>query len=698
MVVQRYFFPCWFLLVLVACQLPVREAYAAFEGPATANTASADIVTSLAAIASADDGTPFITFGQPFVAGDVARSQTIRVETLGGRVLPTQVDWKTSHPDGSWRFGVVTVALPAMKDGKRLQLRLRRVSENPGATPQSGAAAPRQPFDSRVQLRIDGEDYSASFADLWAEKRPEVWLDGPLVKEWRVQGPVRAAGRAHDRIEAYFTLRQYSGSDDARLEVLLENTWTFKPQPRNVEYGVNISINGQTVYESPVLVHTDHARWRRTFMAGGTPTPHVQHDLAYLVATGTIPNYDRSLRIPSATVANLYQRYIASDRNPMGISIVTNPMAQSGGRPDIGPLPLWTVMHLLTMDPRMAQVSNSVGELAGSWPIHLRDEATGLPVSIEDHPNLTTHFNLLDWKKNPLPEAEYGEYPNNLRADWTHQPSLAFVPFLLTGDYYYLEELQFWSAWNPLRTSPDYRGKDKGWYKWTQVRGQAWSLRTLAQTAYITPDNHPMKAYWNRQLQNNIDWYLARYPDNPEANKLGFLVGYMPYNKGRGLAPWQDDFFTWAMGYVVGLGFERARPMLEFKARFPVGRMTAPGYCWALGAIYTLNVRDSKSAPFYDTFAKAYAESAKPEIAQADCASQQMASRLGKGYRAGDMSGYPWSEQGFPANMQPALAAAVDAGVPNAEKAWMQFESRTTKPDYATYPNWAIVPKADAPR
>jgi hypothetical protein len=57
------------------------------------------------------------------------------------------------------------------------------------------------------------------------------------------------------------------------------------------------------------------------------------------------------------------------------------------------------------------------------------------------------------------------------------------------------------------------------------------------------------------------------------------------------------------------------------------------------------------------------------------------------------MYGYPWSPQGFPSNMQPALASAVDQGVPHAKEAWRIFMQRTTKPNYSGYPNWDIVPR-----
>src|SRR5699024_1514533 len=129
----------------------------------------------------------------------------------------------------------------------------------------------------------------------------------------------------------------------------------------------------------------------------------------------------------------------------------TNAMGQAGGRRDIGPLPAWAVLRLLTGDPRMIQVDNTVGVLAGSWPVHYRDETTGRPVSLERYPDLSTHPNLSNWSENPLSAIHCGgDCSGKLKPDAAHQPSMDFVPYLLTGDYYYLEELQFWTAWNPL--------------------------------------------------------------------------------------------------------------------------------------------------------------------------------------------------------------------------------------------------------
>ena len=52
---------------------------------------------------------------------------------------------------------------------------------------------------------------------------------------------------------------------------------------------------------------------------------------------------------------------------------------------------------------------------------------------------------------NPRPPGP-GQIP--LIPDNAHQPSLAYVPYLLTGDRYYAEEMAFWANYGMLRTDP----------------------------------------------------------------------------------------------------------------------------------------------------------------------------------------------------------------------------------------------------
>ena len=62
--------------------------------------------------------------------------------------------------------------------------------------------------------------------------------------------------------------------------------------------------------------------------------------------------------------------------------------------------------------------------------------------------------------------------------------------------------------------------------------------------------------------------------------------------------------------------------------------------------------------------------------------------------QAGEMSGYPYSATGLPANFQIGVAAAADSSLLNAKAAWIIFQSRSVKPTapnaYNNYPNFAV--------
>ena len=78
----------------------------------------------------------------------------------------------------------------------------------------------------------------------------------------------------------------------------------------------------------------------------------------------------------------------------------------------------------------------------------------------------------------------------------------------------------------------------------------------------------------NNIVNNNLDWYNSNYTNNPGTNKLGVITnGYVfAYNDGHGLAPWQDDFFTSAIGHAAELGFTKANALLtrEYRKGFEV--------------------------------------------------------------------------------------------------------------------------------
>jgi hypothetical protein len=643
-----------------------------------------------------------VTFGQPFRPGDIPKSMTLGARLKNGKTVPIQLDKKAANPDGSLRHGVITLELPDLKAGAADVVQLYTKKPAKPAPALSIHDLPKK-LNAMVNLNIDGDVYTASTAKLSKKGKVKRWLSGPLVDDWIVSGPFTdSKGKTNPHLLAQFSVRYYPQAHTGRISVTVENDWTYVPDPQEITYDAQIEIAGHAVYTRKDLHHYWNTRWRKVFWWPKNPGLFVQHDIDYLRATHAISYYDPSLKISGHAIAKLYRRFKRSDTAPEGSSIVTKYMGATGGRGDIGPLPRWACLYVLSMDPRAKEVTWRTADLAGSWPIHWRDKKTGLPISLKNHPRLSVHQNLRYKTSAAVAKPKHWPYrhgiKNRLRPDDSHEPALAYIPYLLGGDYYYLEELEFWAAYNPLYTSPEYRGYSKGLLKWLQIRGQAWTLRTLARTAWVAPDDDPLKDTFLSELKANLDWYDKHYANNPHANKLGIVLHYTPsdYFKGLGQAPWQDDFFTWAISYIEELGFKRAAPMARWKGKFPVGRMTAPGFCWIQGSAYALKLRNSRSSPLYDSFAQVWSNSVGKKKKSVKCGSQAMANLYGKHpgqYKAGDMAGYPWSPQGFPSNMQPALAAAVDQGVPHAKEAWRIFMQRTTKPDYSGYPNWDIVPR-----
>lgn len=641
-----------------------------------------------------------VTFGQVFAPGHVLPAQTVTGRLADGSTLPLDVDIKARHPDGSARHAIISAALPSLPAGATVALGLATKNAPAASAPVSPAALLAAGFTSSVAIDMNGQKYTASADALLRSGKYKGWLSGAQTNEWLASAPlVSEAGVPHPHLTARFAIRA-TGTANARVDVTVESGWDYVEGPQNFKYNAKILVGGATVYEKPDLVHYHHARWRKMFWWGATPQVHIRHNIGYLIGTKAVANYDRSINFPESRLAALKSGWTGAKTEPMGVGMANRYMPSTGGRDDIGLLPGWATTYLLTMDARAKEVTLGTADLSGSWGSHYRDKITDRPVSLFDYPAMTVLGHRPDtW--NEAKRRFEGFPPCAVGADCAtpnihdaaHQPNLAYLPYLVTGDYYYLEELQFWGMWNSYMENPGYRLWGRALLKADQVRGQAWALRSLAEAAYITPDADPLKAQFAYFVDSNFDWYNAEYSNNAAANKLGVLTnGYaVVYDNGTGLAPWQDDFFTSAVGHAAELGYEKAKPLLAFKAKFPIARMTAPGACWIDGAIYAMKVRNSLTAPVFATMAEAYQASHTAEFNKLGCGSTEMAASLN--LRVGEMTGYSSSVVGYPSNMQPAMAYAASAGGAAGAAAWTVFISRSVKPDYSVGAQFAIIPR-----
>jgi hypothetical protein len=661
-----------------------------------------------------------LTFGEPFRNGEIPHGDTV-VAYSDGQPLPTQTDIKARNPDGSVRHAILTVELPSLAGRASVPLNFRAIpdSEQPTHGHLSLDDILQTGFDASVILDIAGEPWHLDARELLGDAQAQslckpygrdcnLWLSGPLVSEWVVGGPVLDVhGKPNPHIAVYFAVRAYGPAPvhRVRVDVIVENDWAYAPDPQNVTYDATIRVNGRAVYTIDHLEHYVQARWHKVFWWGKSDPVYAQQDSEYLQATRAVPRYE-NVEISPQVLKSAVQR--AKRRcAPMKPCDQTKNQANAGAQAAIGPLPRWTSAYVIDPNPEAYEWMLANSDALGSYGIHYREQRTGKPVSVEDHPCVTLERRA-EFSRCPVEPHGDDNFPrckdrcrSPLRANISHHPSPAYVAYLVTGDWYYLEELKFWADWVEFKQNPRYRGYTKGMIYHANPRGQAWSLRTLGYAAYILPDRDPLKMFLNDAVENNIKWYNERYTDNPSANALHVLtwdaLSYTMHGKQEtGIATWQHSFFTWSVGNLRDLGFPGADKLLEWMGAFQVNLMTSPDFCWIVASAYALQVRDTNHSPLYDTLGQVYVNTF-PAFKNVACNSSDMAEIVAKwdGYRPSKnvMLGHGRSPTGFPANFQIGLAAAADSNIPNAKKAWSIFANRSGKPSYAHSPQFAVIPR-----
>ena len=629
---------------------------------------------------------PF-TFGQVFKAGAVPKGSSVVARLGDGTAVPLQVDAKATHADGSLRHAVLSgrVAMLPARGDQVLTLSLGpRAAGEPIALSELLASG----YDTSVTLNVGGTIYTASARQALAAPKLKTWLSGPIVSEWLAMMPVRnASGANHPHLTAYFHVRAYAGMKQVRTDVVIENNWAFVPKPGNFEYTVKINVPDQPQY-SNAMTHYSAARWHKRLWWGSDPQVYAKLDKTYLQDTKAIPKYEDVQ--PSERFLNSVRR----STEPMNNGDHTPNMDETGYQPGIGPLPQWDAVYAVSTDVRALDYMLANADGGGAYSIHLRDEKTGLPISIDDYPNTS----LVD-PESSKPVIPTGPRSIYFEGQWSsHQPSIGFLPYVVTGDYYYLEEMQFWSAYNLIWTNAEYRNRERGWFYTGSIRGQAWAYRSLAQAAYITPDAHPYKAYLLDKLRHNIgrDTYLYVTPGGPHKNNLGAMYSY----DGNDTYLFFDYFMSWTVQYLVDLGFTEAVPFRDYKMKWPIGIMgNGPDeFCFQAAPQFKWQAGPSGTSTFYPDFKTVFAKTV-PGADPARCGTSAMSDFLSKKFEvkvAGPNGtvGDQTSTTYWYAQMQAALAAAYDSGVPGGKQAWERGQASKVHPDFKDNPIWAVVPRS----
>lgn len=482
------------------------------------------------------------------------------------------------------------------------------------------------------------------------------------------------------------------------------------------DYGTLFPILKTPVPYRPIrgdeFIHYPGTRWKKTFWWGAAPAVHVAHNKDYLIATKAVPNYAPELTGSTSTIASRLSEMLANE--DIGREGITKAyMGDPGYAPGIGILPEWAAMHVVNQGKDTKYVLLKQADLQGSWPAHTRDYNTDRPIDFEQWPYATYLGTSAD-SRNPatglnekLPVYTIpSQIPTNKNApDTAHHPDFCFLPYMITGDHYYMEGLLFYNRFTCLdkNAHATYRGARKCLWWGGQTRAAAWSMRTAVHALYIMPSAHPLRGDVAYSIAQNVLWADANYvdPAGPQHNMFGHVGGLIYTQNGQGNtgnAPWQEDFLTSACGRAIETGLTEFTPLLNYKSKQVKGRLTSgAAFCWQAGASYSLRYRDTSVSPQYTSWNEVYLNSLSAAVTSQVCGTQGMADALtvetGRTIQINAMTGYNDLISGFPACMQPAVAYGATYNMPSGDDAWLVFNARTQKPDYNLGPQFAIVPR-----
>jgi hypothetical protein len=490
---------------------------------------------------SAQSNRPF-SISRVFAKGDIPHfAQAV----VGGSAVTTQCDVKTRWPDGSVQHAIMSfqASLPA-SGSITVNFVDQATGNNAGAMTQAQMLAANWGAEIDITngttLTANARAMLTAWSGSTSDPRVTYWLQGPICTQVILEDRTTALSfdlgwDSYKPLHPIFVVTFYPGySAGTKVEMILENMWTTKLEDQTYSLALKTGNPlGAPIYSQTNYTHISKSRWRKVFWSGAQPgAVNVDFNLPYMIYSQIVPNWDLSKTVSVTSDVNAFNSSDQGDLCPKtGCSPTAGAHAlwqqylpNTGGRPDIGVFPAWYVRYLYSFDPNEYSVLIGQAGVGSYDPMHFRESATGKffdsaatinafgrPLSIDARPTIwIAGLNRTDTTSAQDLITPVG---TTTTAGWTddlaHEPGWVYIPYLVTGDWYFLEELYFHAAGDLATASPGYanynRGNSWGFFPFSvQTRGQAWGLRDVAHAALMAPDGTPEKAYFLQKLNNNI--------------------------------------------------------------------------------------------------------------------------------------------------------------------------------------------------
>lgn len=565
-----------------------------------------------------------------------------------------------------------------------------------------------------------------------------------------------ATAPQYKSLHPVFILTFYPGWNGVRTQYIMENTWSGSLQDQYYNLTLKTGSAG-TVYTKPVN-HVSQTRWEKIYWDGAEPpASSIDYNLAHLAYSGAIPNFDASLVMPESAAQAEVAKFLQADpdNDLYGYGMWQAGMGTPGGRGDLGEIPRWFVRYLYSFSPEFrdtAFLGNA--RVSGYVPLHFRESDTnrsfdelgvvngfGRPLSLNGRPRWKAQrwdqgsgdFLMPVGMTSNLAKSSAARSLDNWGLDLAHQPDMYTVPYLITGNPYFLEEIYYWAAYNLLFSSPGTTAASSRHDNWgvinegnAEVRGLAWAIRSVGYAAFFAPDGSAEKTYYIEKLNRNLaaregaldlkngtfydtsaesawSWgrnVLAGGMDNQLNWPTRFAGGPIADGAGKAgcfsIAPWMSNFNLVAFGQLPDLGFSQAKPYAEAILKNLLHQILDSGYQAApLLAAYYVSTRadgnpcvNGSGLPTTASYGWSQVKSSVPgsEFTNAT-------NRWNNGIAVTDEA-YPaiaWAAASF-------LPGIVDSGLDGqAAWDWMKANVRN-QANNAVNPTWAFLPREGSPR
>jgi len=340
----------------------------------------------------------------------------------------------------------------------------------------------------------------------------------------------------HRSLHPIFVLSFPSGGAGVRIEFILANYWTTVRQDQR--YSLSLQTSAGEVFQKSGIRSAWSTWWRKTYWDGPIPVEtNIDFNLEYLRMSKMVMPFRTGIQIKdtgdwsAATSLSLYSSNTNADfpfwcsSNSIYCGSRTRAYPATGGREDRGFYPLWESHWLHSMRADLFKVVLGNAEWLGSQNIHLRESGSGLtymagvdafgkPNSLDARPTAWRQSNSvsnLPASVGPVAAVDANGSWNKWTPDAAHLHTHSQLAYLVTGDWYFMQEQSFLAHHNFLwfqqasyltYTRPNTWGTIAAME--TNHRLVAWLLWNVWRGYLIVPDGEVQKEYLREKMEDAI--------------------------------------------------------------------------------------------------------------------------------------------------------------------------------------------------